>query len=238
MSNYNEQMADQYQQQYAAPAIYSPVDVRNKFLAKVYMTFGAGLIAATFACLVTMMSQPLLSIAASIITTWWLYLLLVFGMAFGVQAVSRIPVVNVFAYGIYTLFFGMLTAPIILGVMGPNGDATPVLQALGLTVLLYAGLSIWSLTTKEDLSGWGTYLFIGALLLIGVGVIGMVTGYGLGLWYSAIWVALLAGFTMYDTQMIQRHYPVDMWIVGAVQMFTNFILLFWHIMMLVAGSRR
>lgn len=234
--NYSQEMWEQAQQQYLRPVAMESTNVRSAFMGKVYGILTVGLLLAGASCLITMTSPALLGATVKIMSTWWLYLLLVFGLTFGVMAISRIPVLNVVGYGLYTAFFGAITAPIVLMATKSAGGPLVVGQALGLTGILFVGLTAWALTTKDDLSRWGTYLFIGALVLAGVGIVGALTGFNVGLWYSALWVALLAGYVMYDTQMIQRRYAVTDVIPAGIALFTDFIIMFWHILSLL--SRR
>ncbi|MCG3152614.1 MAG: hypothetical protein GEEBNDBF_01916 [bacterium] len=234
--NYSNQMMNQAQEYFGRPAIMESADVRSQFLGKVYALLGTGLVLAGGACVATLNSKPLLGAVMGLMQNPLFYILAIVGLTFGVQAVARIPVLNVVGYGVFTLFFGAITAPLVMMAVMATGSGDVVVQALGLTAILFVGLSAWALTTKEDLSRWGTYLFIGALILFGIGVVGMFTSFNVGLWWSALWVALLAGYVMYDTQMIQRRYAVTDVVPASIALFTDFIVMFWHILRLL--SRR
>lgn len=234
--NYSRQMMDDARQSWGQPAIYAPAQERSHFLGKVYATFTAGLLVAGLSCMVVLGNPALLQGVAGLMSNFLLYILLIVGLVFGVQAAARVPGLNIIVYGLFTAAFGAITAPLVAYAVIAAGPQV-VGQALGLTVLIFGGLSIWALTTKEDLSRWGTFLFIGCLTLFGIGLVGMFTAFNTGLWYSALWVALLGGYVMYDTQMIQRKYSTDMWIPAAVALFTDFIIMFWHILRLLSDRR-
>ncbi|HYE79725.1 MAG TPA: Bax inhibitor-1 family protein, partial [bacterium] len=231
-------MARDYDMSMGRPVILEGPVERQAFLAKVYSTFTAGLVLALLGCVLALTNPAVGRIGLAVMGNPLIYILTVLALTFGVMALSRTPGINLVAFGAYTTFFGILTAPLIMMAAGATGSLAVVYQALGLTVLVFGGLSVWALTTREDLGGWGKYLLIGGLLLVGVGLIGAFTSFGLGLWYNALAVTLIAGFTMYDTQMIQRRYPATMWVAGAVALFTDFLMMFWQLLMLLTGSRR
>src|SRR3569833_1387485 len=110
----------------------------------------------------------------------------------------------------------------------------------------FAGLSLFGYTTRRDLSGLGTFLFMG---LIGVVIASLVNMFlrssGLDWMISIIGVGVFAGLTAYDTQRIRRmHDPGDdatiagrKAVLGALSLYLNFINLF-MLLLRLAGSRR
>jgi FtsH-binding integral membrane protein len=110
----------------------------------------------------------------------------------------------------------------------------------------FGGLSLFGYTTRRDLSGFGTFLFMG---LIGVVVASLVNMFlrssGLDWIISIIGVGVFAGLTAYDTQRIKgMHDPGDdattvgrKAVMGALSLYLNFINLF-MLMLRLAGGRR
>jgi FtsH-binding integral membrane protein len=110
----------------------------------------------------------------------------------------------------------------------------------------FGGLSLFGYTTRRDLSGFGTFLFMG---LIGVVIASLVNMFlrssGLDWMISIIGVGVFAGLTAYDTQRIKgMHDPGDdaatagrKAVMGALSLYLNFINLF-MLMLRLAGSRR
>jgi FtsH-binding integral membrane protein len=121
-----------------------------------------------------------------------------------------------------------------------------ITQVFAITALSFAALSLWGYTTKRDLSGMGSFLFMG---LIGIILAGLAN-----LWFqsgalqfavSVIGVLLFAGFTAYDTQRLKDEYYVllgdtaalgkaAVW--GALSLFLDFINMFQFLLSLV-GDR-
>jgi FtsH-binding integral membrane protein len=120
-----------------------------------------------------------------------------------------------------------------------------VARVFFITAGAFAGLSIFGYTTKKDLSGWGSFLFIG---LIGI-IIAMIVNIflassALHFAISVIGVLIFAGLTAYDTQRIKEEYSegygheavgkLAIW--GALKLYLDFLNMFLFLLQLF-GSR-
>ncbi|MCJ7597152.1 MAG: Bax inhibitor-1/YccA family protein, partial [Methyloceanibacter sp.] len=110
----------------------------------------------------------------------------------------------------------------------------------------FGALSLWGYTTNKDLTGWGSFLFMG---LIGV-IIAMIVNLFIGstalqFAISVIGVLVFAGLTAFDTQQIkQMYYAGDdgevsgrKAVMGALKLYLDFINLFLLLLQLF-GNRR
>jgi FtsH-binding integral membrane protein len=115
-----------------------------------------------------------------------------------------------------------------------------------ITAASFGALSLWGYTTSKDLSGWGSFLFMG---LIGV-IIAMLVNLFIGstalqFAISVIGVLVFAGLTAYDTQQIKEMYYVGddgtvagrKAVMGALRLYLDFINLFMLLLQLF-GDRR
>lgn len=122
---------------------------------------------------------------------------------------------------------------------------TSVARVFFITAGAFAGLSIFGYTTKKDISGWGSFLFIG---LIGI-IIAMIVNIFLGspalqFAISIIGVLIFAGLTAYDTQRIKEQYSENfgheavgkLAIWGALQLYLDFLNMFLFLLQLF-GNR-
>jgi hypothetical protein len=113
---------------------------------------------------------------------------------------------------------------------------------------MFAGMSLYGMTTKTNLSGIGHYLIMGIWGLIIASVINMFLGSST-LYYliSYVGVAIFLGLTAYDTQVIKRwnqefggHIDegqyVKLSIMGALKLYLDFINLFLFLLR-IFGSR-
>jgi hypothetical protein len=110
----------------------------------------------------------------------------------------------------------------------------------------FGALSIWGHTTRRDLSGFGTFLFMG---LIGIIVASLVNLFlkssGLDWMISIIGVGVFAGLTAYDTQRIKQMYDHSdddtsagrKAVMGALSLYLDFINLFMMLLRLMGGRR-
>ncbi|WP_454621028.1 Bax inhibitor-1/YccA family protein [Bradyrhizobium cenepequi] len=110
----------------------------------------------------------------------------------------------------------------------------------------FGALSILGYTTKRDLSGLGTFLFMG---LIGIIIASLVNLFlrstGLDWLISVVGVGVFAGLTAYDTQRIKAMYDSRddetsagrKSVIAALSLYLNFINLF-MMMLRLAGNRR
>ena len=111
---------------------------------------------------------------------------------------------------------------------------------------MFGALSLFGYTTRRDLSGLGTFLFMG---LIGIIIASLVNLFlrstGLDWMLSIVGVGVFAGLTAYDTQRIKAMYDSSddatsagrKSVIAALSLYLNFINLFMMLLRL-AGSRR
>ncbi|MCH8154302.1 MAG: Bax inhibitor-1/YccA family protein [Proteobacteria bacterium] len=104
-----------------------------------------------------------------------------------------------------------------------------------ITAGAFAGLSLVGYTTKRDLSGMRTFLFMGVIGLIIAMVVNMfLVSSGLQLLISVVGVLIFAALTAYDTQQIKlMYYEADSGevatkksIIGALKLYLDFLNMF------------
>jgi FtsH-binding integral membrane protein len=110
----------------------------------------------------------------------------------------------------------------------------------------FGALSVFGYATRRDLSGLGTFLFMG---LIGIIIASLVNLFlrstGLDWLISIVGIGVFAGLTAYDTQRIKAMYDSRddetsagrKSVIAALSLYLNFINLFMMLLRL-AGSRR
>ena len=133
-------------------------------------------------------------------------------------------------FWVYSVLMGVSLASIFLVYTGES-----IARVFFVTAAAFAGLSLFGYTTKRDLSGMATFLFMG---LIGV-VIASLVNLFLGstmiqFMISVAGVVVFAGLTAYDTQRIKLMYvagedgevTTKKSIMGALSLYLDFINLF------------
>jgi FtsH-binding integral membrane protein len=144
----------------------------------------------------------------------------------------------------YSALNGLSLSIIFLAYTG-----TSIAQVFFITAGTFAAMSLYAVTTKKDLSGWGNYLFMG---LIGIVIASLVNLFlrsdGMSFIISIIGVLLFTGLTAYDTQKIKRmsdYYGdgvgeenyIRLSILGALKLYLDFINLFLFMLRLL-GNRK
>jgi FtsH-binding integral membrane protein len=172
-----------------------------------------------------------------------------------VVMLAPLAFVMVLSFGLHKMSFFAAQATFwgFAAVMGVS-LATIFIQFTGASVArvffisagTFAAMSIWGYTTKRDLSGMGSFLFMG---LIGIIIAGLVNIFlqssALHFAISVIGVLVFVGLTAYDTQNIKNeyseHYDEEttgkLAITGALRLYLDFINLFIMLMQLL-GQRR
>jgi len=115
-----------------------------------------------------------------------------------------------------------------------------------ITAAAFGALSLWGYTTKKDLSGWGSFLFMGLIGIIIAALVNLFIGStALQFAISVIGVLVFAGLTAYDTQQIKEMYSANddgtvrgqKSIMGALRLYLDFINLFLMLLQLFGQNR-
>jgi FtsH-binding integral membrane protein len=121
-----------------------------------------------------------------------------------------------------------------------------IAQVFFITAASFGALSLWGYTTSRDLSGWGSFLFMGLIGIILASLVNLFIGStALQFAVSVIGVLVFAGLTAYDTQQIKEMYSVNddgsasgrKAVMGALRLYLDFINLFMLLLQLF-GDRR
>ena len=87
--------------------------------------------------------------------------------------------------------------------------AASVAQVFFVTAATFGAMSLWGYTTKRDLTGFGSFLFMGLIGILIASVVNFFLQSGtMSLVISVIGVLVFTGLTAYDTQKIKEEYDV------------------------------
>lgn len=129
-----------------------------------------------------------------------------------------------------------------LGLIYTSGS---IAQVFFITAGTFGALSLYGYTTKRDLSGFGSFLFMGLIGLIIASLVNLYFQNGMfSLVLSAVGVLIFTGLTAWDTQQIKEmYYEADdvavmgrKAIMGALRLYLDFINLFLSLLRLF-GNR-
>ena len=172
-------------------------------------------------------------------------LALVFFLSFRIQNMR--PATAQITFWIYAALVGVSLASIFL-----IYTHTSITRVFFITAASFGALSLWGYTTQRDISGWGSFLFMG---LVGV-LIAMLVNIGIAAFtgqastmlqwvISVVGVLVFAGLTAYDTQRLKTEYMYGAMegevlersaIMGALSLYLDFLNLFTMLLHLL-GAR-
>ena len=144
-------------------------------------------------------------------------------------------------FWIFSGVMGLSMAYIFIAFTGAS-----IARVFFITAGTFAGMSLYGYTTKKDLSGWGSFLFMGLIGIIIASIVNIFLKSPM-LYYVISWIGVLVfvGLTAYDTPRIKEMYYASdhpeisgkKAIMGALKLYLDFINLF--IMLLhIFGQRR
>ena len=220
---------------------------RLGFLKRVYGWMAAGVAlsaAGTGIAIKTGIAESLLRMGwagALLMTFGWM------GMAWFAQKVRHQQGLNVVAFAAYSLMTGVVMSSLVyigllMGQMQTGSSMTYVGQAFGITALVFGSLSFYAATTKKDFSYLAGFLFVATIALFVLSIIGIFFGGNtFALVISFLAVLIFSGYVLFNTQQVLRKYPENEHLAGAMVLFTDFAILFIHILriiLLLASGRR
>lgn len=124
--------------------------------------------------------------------------------------------------------------------------AADITRVFFITAASFGALSLWGYTTKRDLTGMGSFMFMGLIGIILASLVNLfMRSSGLDFAISILGVLIFAGLTAYDTQRIKEIYVANMdgtaqtktAIMGALSLYLDFINLFLMLLRLLGSSR-
>lgn len=131
----------------------------------------------------------------------------------------------VFVFGL-TGFMGYTLGPVLNAYLGLSGGPQTVMSALAATAITFLGLSGYALTTRRDFGFLGGMLFVGILVAFLAGIGAMLFEMpALSLAVSAMFVLLMSGLILFETQQIVRGGETN-YIMATVTLFVSIFNLF------------
>jgi len=216
----------------------------SSFLPKVYGWMTAGLALTALAAMMTLSSQGMLNL---IFGNKLVFYALIFGELGLVIALSA--AINKISSATATLMFlvysalnGVTFASIFL-IYTSSSIASTFFVAAG----TFGSVSIYGYVTKRDLTGWGSFFFMGLVGIIIASVVNIFMQSEMISWViSYVGVFVFVGLTAYDTQKIKQIGAAGFGdaesqkkaaIIGALRLYLDFINLF-LMLLRIMGNRR
>ena len=160
-------------------------------------------------------------------------------LSFGIQRMRASTAQLVF--WLFAGVMGLSLASIFLVYTGQS-----IVTTFFVSSATFFGMALYGYTTKRDLTGWGSFLFMGLIGLLIASLVGLfVQSSALQFAISVIGVLIFTGLTAYDTQKIKEMYYAGddaeiggkKAVMGALRLYLDFINLFLYLLRFI-GDRR
>ncbi len=235
-------MQNEYANNYSGQKYEAIEKAQTKFMSRVYSWMLAGLVATTAAAYFTVTSGLLKTIYSNSILLIFL-IACEFGLVIFLSA--RINKMKASTAIMAFLGYAGLTGVTLSGLLAVySTDA--IVSAFGISAGMFASLSLYGYVTKKNLSAWGSFLYMGLVGIILMGVLNFFV-HSNALWFvfNIAGIIIFAGLTAYDTQKIKEMFYLQVQggeaaskgaIMGALRLYLDFINLFLMILRLVGGG--
>ena len=198
---------------------------RMAFLKKVYGLLTVSLLVAIVGANIGQSLNPGLMLPLFIVEI---------AMVFVAMAVRRKPVWNLVALFAFTGLSGLTLGPVMLVY-----DAAVIQEAMVLTAVIFASLTMYVIISRKDFSFLSGFLITGLVVVI----IGSLLNVFLfqspmgEFVISAAGVLLFSGFILYDTSNILRNYEIEDYTAATLSLYLDVINLFLMLLRLLGGNR-
>ena len=211
-------------------------------MQKVFGLMGLGTAITGLVAFFTAQSPTLLQAIYETPLRWVVFLAplgFVLVLSFGIQRMRAATAQLVF--WAFAGVMGLSLASIFLVYTGQS-----IVTTFFVSSATFFAMALYGYTTKRDLTGWGSFLFMGLIGLIIASIVNLfVASTALQFAISAIGVLIFTGLTAYDTQKIKEMYAASddsetggkKAIMGALTLYLDFINLFLMLLRFI-GDRR
>ena len=212
------------------------ISIKNSFLRKVFMQMFLGLLITGGVSWYVVQSQPLISFVANYMTFIIVEeLLLVLGINFGINKISSGTAKLLFIA--YSAMNGLVLSVVML-IYNPYS----ILYVLGVTSLIFVGMTIYGLKTKEDLSSYDGFFKGGLIALVIVSLLNLFLKISILGWFISVCaVVLFTALIAYDINRIVKIFQSNdlteedynkFSTIGALMLYLDFVNLFLNLLRL------
>lgn len=216
------------------------VIAQNTLIRQVYAWMGGGLLVTALMAMATISSPALFSAIIGNRLVFYALIIGEIGLVIGIsRAINKISAsVASFLFLLYAAMNGVTMSVIFVVYTAESITSTFVI-----TAATFGAMSVFGYVTKRDLSGWGSFLFMGLIGVVIASLVNIFVGSSAVSWIiSVIGVIVFTGLTAYDTWKIKAMAATGVEgrkpaILGALTLYLDFINLFLMLLRLL-GSRR
>ena len=181
------------------------------------------------------MTQP--SMMQAVRNHPWIMLAAVFVPLLLAQASRKTFPQNIGFVFLFTFAEGLYMAPFIA--FWEQQSPGVASQAGLLTFTAFSALTAWAFISRRDFSAWGSFLFVGLIVLFVTMLLSALFHVsGGGTWIAGIGVLIFSGLLVFDTWRIRNVYGPDDYVLAAVSIYLDLLNMFMFLISLLGGGRR
>ncbi|HFQ5200337.1 TPA: Bax inhibitor-1/YccA family protein [Vibrio vulnificus] len=191
----------------------------NKVLKNTYFLLSMTLVTSAIAAVATMAIgiSPMMALVMQVAAIGLLF----FALPRSIN--SSMGIVWTF---VFTTLMGGALGPMLTYYASIPSGPTIIAQALGLTGMVFLGLSAYTITSKKDFSFMRNFLMAGLIIVIVAAIINIFVGSTLGqLVISSVSALVFSGFILFDTSRIVRGEETN-YVSATISMYLNILNLF------------
>ena len=170
----------------------------------------------------------------------WLFVLGAFmiagWMARGLAHRVGTPAAQWGGLALYITAQAMILAPML--VWSERSVPGVISDAARLTVLATIGLIAVAWYSRKDFTFLRPFLMWGGWIALAAIVLSLLTGFRLGIWFSAGMILLAGGGILNDTSKLRRRRLAGREIATALELFASVAMLFWYILRFARQAQR
>ncbi len=178
----------------------TPVADRNRVLRNTYWLLALSMVPTVLGAwigvtsgITTMMGNGLSTI---------LFLAGAFGFMYAIEKTKN-STAGVYVLLGFTFFMGLMLARLLAAILGFKNGSSLIMTAFGGTSLVFFGMASLATVIKRDLSNMGKFLFIGALILMVVGIVNIfMQSTALMMTLSVMAIVIFSAFMLYDIKRV------------------------------------
>ncbi len=176
------------------------VEVRNRVLRNTYWLLALSMVPTVLGAWVGVSTGIMNSLGAGMGAV--VFLAGAFGFMFAIEKTKNSPA-GVAVLLAFTFFMGLMLARMLASILGFRNGSTLIMTAFGGTAAVFMAMASLASVVKRDLSGMSKFLFVGAILLLIVGVINIfVQSTALMATLSVVAIGLFSAFMLYDIKRV------------------------------------
>ncbi len=144
------------------------------------------------------------------------------------ESAAGVPVLLAF-----TFFMGVMLSRLVGNVLGLANGASLIMTAFAGTGAIFLGMASLSSIIKRDLSSMGKFLFIGACLLLVVGIANFfIQSSALMITLSVLAIGIFSAFILYDLKRVQDGHETN-YITATLGVYLSIYNVFQSLLMLL-----